>query len=161
MLTTKDINRFVPYVKETQDNMKVVDQTHLEGFKMERDPKLKEAFEEAKATYLAKKALKEEATTTVEESSNEEVKEESFIAASLINALIQDEWQAIQGYNDAIATFVAHNICEDTVNIFRDIVAEENIHIGQLQKALEFFTPSTQEIEQGRQEGAEQLEVQE
>lgn len=83
---------------------------------------------------------------------------DEFGAASLINALIQDEWQAIQGYNDAIATLSTTDIDTDIINIFKDITNEENIHIGQLQKALEMVSPNVSSISEGEQEGAEQLE---
>lgn len=83
---------------------------------------------------------------------------DEFGAAGLINALIQDEWQAIQGYNDAIATLSTTNIDTDIINIFKDITNEENIHIGQLQKALEMVSPNVSSISEGEQEGAEQLE---
>ena len=83
---------------------------------------------------------------------------DEFGAASLINALIQDEWQAIQGYNDAIATLSTTDIDTDIINIFKDIANEENIHIGQLQKALEMVSPNVSSISEGEQEGAEQLE---
>ena len=83
---------------------------------------------------------------------------DEFGAASLINALIQDEWQAIQGYNDAIATLSTTDIDTDIINIFKDITNEENIHIGQLQKALEMVSPNVSSIGEGEQEGAEQLE---
>ena len=83
---------------------------------------------------------------------------DEFGAASLINALIQDEWQAIQGYNDAIATLSTTDIDTDIINVFKDIANEENIHIGQLQKALEMVSPNVSSIGEGEQEGAEQLE---
>ena len=76
----------------------------------------------------------------------------------MINALIQDEWQAIQGYNDAIATLSTTDIDTDIINVFKDIANEENIHIGQLQKALEMVSPNVSSIGEGEQEGAEQLE---
>lgn len=83
---------------------------------------------------------------------------DEFGAAGLINTLIQDEWQAIQGYNDAIATLSTTDIDTDIINVFKDIANEENIHIGQLQKALEMVSPNVSSISEGEQEGAEQLE---
>ena len=83
---------------------------------------------------------------------------DEFGAAGLINALIQDEWQAIQGYNDAIATLSTTDIDTDIINVFKDIANEENIHVGQLQKALEMVSPNVSSISEGEQEGAEQLE---
>ena len=42
-----------------------------------------------------------------------------FSAATIINTLIQDEWQAIQGYNDAVATFTSIGIDENIINILK------------------------------------------
>ena len=83
---------------------------------------------------------------------------DEFGTAGLINALIQDEWQAIQGYNDAIATLSTTDVNTDIINVFKDIANEENIHIGQLQKALEMVSPNVSSISDGEQEGAKQLE---
>lgn len=83
---------------------------------------------------------------------------DEFGTAGLINALIQDEWQAIQGYNDAIATLSTTDVDTDIINVFKDIANEENIHIGQLQKALEMVSPNVSSISDGEQEGAKQLE---
>lgn len=79
--------------------------------------------------------------------------------ATLLNSLIQDEWQAIQGYNDAIATLVVEDNHEDILNVFKDIVDEEHIHIGQLQKALETIAPNAESIDKGEEEGEGQLET--
>lgn len=79
--------------------------------------------------------------------------------ATLLNSLIQDEWQAIQGYNDAIATLVVEDNHEDILNVFKDIVDEEHIHIGQLQKALETIAPNAESIGKGEEEGEGQLET--
>ena len=82
---------------------------------------------------------------------------DEFGAAGLINSLIQDEWQAIQGYNDAIATLSIADVDTEIINVFKDIANEENIHIGQLQKALEMVSPNVSSIGDGEQEGAKQL----
>lgn len=83
--------------------------------------------------------------------------DEAVPAATMLNNLIQDEWQAVQGYNDAIATLTSMNFGEDIIKVLTDIVEEENVHIGQLQKALELVSPSAESIKVGEEEGAEQL----
>ena len=52
--------------------------------------------------------------------------------ASVIGDLIKDEYEAIDGYNAAIATAQAEGF-EDAVKVLAEIQAEENIHVGQLQ----------------------------
>lgn len=83
---------------------------------------------------------------------------EGFGVATLINNLIQDEWQAIQGYNDAIATLSITDVDENIINVFRDIANEENVHVGQLQKALELVSPNVASITKGEEEAGKQLE---
>ena len=46
---------------------------------------------------------------------------------------------------------------ESEVNVLRDIVAEENIHVGQLQKLMEKFSPNAKNIAVGEEEAATQL----
>ena len=147
-------------------NPRVVDQTELEGIKMERNKELQEACQEAKIRYMSKK-LKEsfedehvgKEVKELEETPNTPDTPDEFSAATIINNLIQDEWQAIQGYNDAVATFASMGVDENIINIFKDIVNEEHVHVGQLQKALESVSPNVQSIQDGEKEGSEQLEV--
>ena len=82
------------------------------------------------------------------------------VADLLIDA-INDEWEAIRKYNSLIAClrFEAENnpTYNSFVTIIEDIVAEENKHVGQLQKALENISPNAKYIEQGRAEGQSQF----
>ena len=76
--------------------------------------------------------------------------------ASVISDLIKDEYEAIDGYNSAIATAEAEGF-EEMINVLTEIQAEENIHIGQLQTLMNTVDPNAHLIDDGRQEGAEQL----
>jgi len=73
-----------------------------------------------------------------------------------LNTLIQDEWEAIQGYNDAIVAAETEGF-HDIAKVLKDIVNEENIHVGQLQKVLELVSPNAASIGEGEAEAAEQL----
>lgn len=82
------------------------------------------------------------------------------VAAELIS-LINDEWEAVQGYNNAIAT-LRENSAEnpfylDAINVLEEISAEENRHVGQLQELLKQISPNAEEIEKGTQEAKDQL----
>lgn len=77
-------------------------------------------------------------------------------AANTISALIQDEWQAIDGYNKAIENLTNLDM-ENIIEVLKDIVAEENIHVGQLQAALQTIATNAGEIATGEKEAAEQL----
>ena len=77
--------------------------------------------------------------------------------STMVNALISDELEAIDGYNSAIVTFETEGK-SDYTNIMRDIINEEQTHIGQLQKILDELKAGTiQNIEDGQVEAGEQL----
>lgn len=82
------------------------------------------------------------------------------VAAELI-ALINDEWEAIQGYNNAIATLRANSknnlFYLDAVKVLEEISAEENAHVGQLQEVLKQVSPNAAEIQKGTKEAKSQL----
>lgn len=84
---------------------------------------------------------------------------ESGIAA-VINKLIIDEWEAIQGYNDAIVNAELEGY-SNIANVLTEIANEENIHVGQLQKALETISPQTDSIKKGEDEAEKQLDASE
>ena len=75
----------------------------------------------------------------------------------MINDLIKDELEAIDGYTSAIATLTEYGDEKylKAVEIFKDIQEEENVHIGQLQEALKLFSHSAERIEDGKEEAKE------
>lgn len=85
-------------------------------------------------------------------------KELEYGLTTMINNLIKDELEAVDGYNSAIVTLEAENKGEFT-DVIRDIISEENKHIGQLQSILKELNPSTTaNIDEGQQEGQEQID---
>lgn len=82
------------------------------------------------------------------------------VAGELI-ALINDEWEAIEGYNNAIATLRAsaseNPFYADAVKVLEEISAEENRHVGQLQEVLKRISPNAADIEKGSTEAKTQL----
>lgn len=79
------------------------------------------------------------------------------ISNLLIDA-IKDEFETIKLYNSIIEQIRIEDR-EDIISILQDIVNEENIHVGQLQKALELYSPNADNIEHGSQEAEEQMKV--
>lgn len=77
--------------------------------------------------------------------------------ASVINSLIVDEYEAIDGYTSAIATARAEGY-EDVVKVLEDISAEESVHVGQLQEVMKLFDPGAVKVAEGVAEAAEQLD---
>lgn len=82
------------------------------------------------------------------------------VAGELI-ALINDEWEAIEGYNNAIATLRAtaeqNPFYLEAVKVLEEISAEENVHVGQLQEVLKHISPNAAEISKGTKEAKSQL----
>ena len=76
--------------------------------------------------------------------------------ASTINALIRDEWEAIEGYNSAI--LVARECgMSDICEVLTGIQNEENKHVGELQRCLELVTDSATLIQDGQKEAAQEM----
>lgn len=91
-----------------------------------------------------------------------------FGVASMLNADIIDEFEAIDFYNSHIVTLKdlisqeqdenIIDLYEKIIEILTDIVNEENIHVGQLQKALSLVSPSALFIKDGDIEADETFE---
>ena len=87
---------------------------------------------------------------------------ESGIADSLIK-LINDEWEAIQGYNnfrDMILSMQQNGDGDysEMIHVIDEVSNEENLHVGQLQELLKKVSPNAESIEKGEEEAQEQLE---
>ena len=86
---------------------------------------------------------------------------ESGIADSLIK-LINDEWEAIQGYNnfrDMILSMQENGDADysEMIRVIDEVSNEENLHVGQLQELLKKVSPNTTSIAKGEEEAQEQL----
>ena len=89
-----------------------------------------------------------------------------MIIANILNPLIKDELEAIDGYNGAVSTIrgILENPGHDTsidydgiMAVLAEITNEENLHIGQLEKLLEMVSPNAESINDGKEEAEEQL----
>lgn len=106
-----------------------------------------------------KKNVKESAPRQCDKSMCEDINQDTFTdngLASVINTLIQDEFEAIQGYNDAIVNFEAEGR-SDLTQVLYDILNEENLHVGQLETLLEQVSGSANSIDKGKAEAETQL----
>lgn len=86
------------------------------------------------------------------------------ILASMLNNLIVDEWNTIDAYNSALTYIEQVKQDDGTVydyegikKILTDIVNEENVHVGQLQSAMQLLSPNTASIDKGTEEGDKQI----
>ena len=100
--------------------------------------------------------LNDSNVTTINDTSDEApTPEDNGIAALLIDA-INGEWDTIKLYNDIIVAAESYGY-PDIADVIRDINKEENLHVGQLQTALETISPVTSAIDEGSIEAEKQL----
>lgn len=82
---------------------------------------------------------------------------ETGIADSIMR-LINDEWEAVQGYNNFVEMIRAGGAADESViNVIQDIAAEENKHVGQLQELLKKYSPNAAQIKVGEAEAKQQM----
>jgi rubrerythrin len=81
--------------------------------------------------------------------------------ADLLIAAINDEWEAIRGYNSLVASLSYESNSNpqfaQMIEVINDINAEENKHVGQLQEILKAISPNAEMIKAGEQEGQKQF----
>ena len=100
--------------------------------------------------------LNDSNVTTINDTSDEApTPKDNGIAALLIDA-INGEWDTIKLYNDIIVAAESYGY-PDIADVIRDINKEENLHVGQLQTALETISPVTSAIDEGSIEAETQL----
>lgn len=85
----------------------------------------------------------------------------SGMADTLIN-LINDEWEAIQGYNNFREMILAaqRDAAADysyMLRVIDEVSNEENKHVGQLQELLKIVSPNANSIADGEAEGRAQI----
>jgi len=101
--------------------------------------------------------LDDEFSNTDGEVSGPELGKDTGIAMQL-NALIRDEWEAIDGYTSTIATIGNDPKYADIVKVLQSISNEEHAHVGELQEVLKTISPNVSEIESGKQEAQDTID---
>ena len=88
---------------------------------------------------MAKKILLEE-----EDDTNQEV----LNLTTMLSALIKGEWDAIDQYNSVLSTLESldNDLATETL---KEIVSEEYIHVGQLEKLAQDINPDAENITTG------------
>lgn len=87
--------------------------------------------------------------------------QETISIEQVLSDLIKDEFEAIDGYNSALATLkILENDGSDYSGIIanlEDIKNEELVHVGQLQKCLAEVNPKAEAIDDGKDEASETI----
>lgn len=83
-------------------------------------------------------------------------KDAAFI--NKITALIRDEWEAIDGYQNTIQAMKDAKMSQKAIEVLQSIMAEEHAHVGELHKILTILNPDFEhQIEHGETEAEEIL----
>ena len=111
-----------------------------------------------KSLGMLKENISEDVSISTDETEEKTIEPENNGISMIINNLIKDEYEAIDAYNSAITTFKSIGNSDDAISVLNDIVAEENIHVGQLQRLMELFDPNADKVSDGVEEASEQIE---
>lgn len=143
--------RELNYLRNNYNDFREIAREIIEGSELKEKKTIKESFEDE---HLG-------STEKVIEDGNEIIPNSvepgpGAGLATQLNELIRDEWEAIQGYNDAIVMAELEGF-HDVAKVFKDIVNEENVHVGQLEQCMKLVSPNTDSINQGETEATGQL----
>lgn len=85
--------------------------------------------------------------------------EEGTYMASMLGNLVKEEYDAIASYAGFLQDLEANNFGDESDRkVICDILAEENVHVGQLQELLKKVYPAAENVEVGTEEAQEQIE---
>ena len=152
----------MPKTKVIYDKPKVLDTI---DFTAQEHPEIENVYYSASETGGNLNKYKElildlfEKKGEVKENLKEDLSQEEktdYGLNTLINSLITDEYEAIDGYNSAIVTFEAEGKGEFT-DVIRDIIKDEQNHIGNLQILLKEVQPDVLDNFEHGQGQAEQI----
>lgn len=102
----------------------------------------------------AKKLILSEELTEEEHISN--VSNDDLGLTSLVSTLIKHEWESIDLYNSILLTFRQANN-QEAEEILNNIINDDYVHVGQLEKLAQLINPLVNNIELGQQETESQV----
>lgn len=165
------------YLMKTLQSEEVEDQPAEEKpvEEVSAEEPITESVEEPVKEPMEEKDTEEEDTGEASDSTPEGPSD--MYAANALNDLTKSEYETINAYNDfllAIQSMVTRpegmpeeeefkpsfcpELAEQVNEVIKDILAEENKHIGQLQELLKKVSPNAENIEAGADEAKEQIE---
>lgn len=108
----------------------------------------------------AEKLIKPLSEQLILEEFDDDITTEELNYSNIFSSLIKGEWDAIEQYNSILALLnddkTATDV-EDAKNIISDIVKEEYIHVGQLEKLSQVYNSTANNISDGHTEATEQI----
>lgn len=129
--------------------------------KAEKD--LKQANKDLEKTK--KDFIKESKRLTKKLALSEDLEEEENLSnvsnddlglSSLVSTLIKHEWESIDLYNSMLLSFRQANN-KEAEEILNEIISEDYVHVGQLEKLAQMINPLVNNIDLGQQETESQV----
>ena len=115
--------------------------------------KVKKDFIKESKKPIKKLTLSEELT---EEEHISNVSNDDLGLTSLVSTLIKHEWESIDLYNSILLTFRQANN-QEAEEILNNIINDDYVHVGQLEKLAQLINPLVNNIELGQQETESQV----
>ena len=115
--------------------------------------KVKKDFIKESKKPIKKLTLSEELT---EEEHVSNVSNDDLGLTSLVSTLIKHEWESIDLYNSILLTFRQANN-QEAEEILNNIINDDYVHVGQLEKLAQLINPLANNIELGQQETESQV----
>lgn len=91
-----------------------------------------------------------QAEVTQQEVAPVESKDNSLEMSNMISAMIKGEWDAVDIYNSMLTSIKEMTNDTEVIDLLTEIVNEEYVHIGQLEKLLQSKNPTAVGIEDGK-----------
>ena len=115
--------------------------------------KVKKDFIKESKKSIKKLTLSEE---LIEEEHVSNVSNDDLGLTSLVSTLIKHEWESIDLYNSILLTFRQANN-QEAEEILNNIINDDYVHVGQLEKLAQLINPLVNNIELGQQETESQV----
>lgn len=74
----------------------------------------------------------------------------NFNISSFVTDLIKSKWEQVDNINGMIMTLT--DINPETIEILKDIISDEYVHIGQLEKVVQSINPEAEALDTGASE---------
>lgn len=133
---------------------------NLDELEAEREKDLKAANKElekvAKNAEIKEAKILDRKLRLSEDVAINQVSNDDLSLTSLVNTLIKNKWDSIDLFNSILLSFRQANNTE-AESILNDIINEEYVHVGQLEKLAQLINPVAGNIEDGQHETESQV----
>lgn len=133
---------------------------NLDELEAKREKDLKAANKElekvAKNAEIKEAKILDRKLRLSEDVAINQVSNDDLSLTSLVNTLIKNKWDSIDLFNSILLSFRQANNTE-AESILNDIINEEYVHVGQLEKLAQLINPVAENIENGQHETESQV----